>query len=62
MNRYIEKRIKALEQKHAPANSYICYVHPDEDRDEVLAKFRLDNNVKGGIVHVVKFVSRENRP
>ena len=41
-------------------NCYVCYVDVGEDRDEVVAKFKLDNNVKDGDkLHVVKFVTPE---
>ena len=58
----LTKKLETLEQKKAPTNSHVCFVRPDEDRDDVLAKFRLDNNVQGGIIHVVKFKHRDNRP
>ena len=60
----LQNRIKMLEQRVLPQsrNSYVCIVDPGKDRDEVVERFRLDNNVKGGdIVHVVRFKSRENR-
>ena len=58
----IERRLSLLEQKQAPTNSHVVLVRAGEDRDEVLAQFKIDKNVQGGIFHVVKFVSRDNRP
>ena len=57
----IERRLSLLEQKQAPTNSHVVLVRAGEDRDEVLAQFKIDNNVQGGIIHVVRFKSRENR-
>lgn len=55
----LTKKLEALEQSNtAVNNSYVCYVDVGQDRDEVVERFRLDNNVQDGdIVHVVKFVS-----
>ena len=58
----LTKKLESLEQKKAPTNSHVVLVHPGEDRDAVIAQYKIDNNVQGGIIHVVKFVSRDNRP
>ena len=60
----IQNRIKLLEQRVLPQsqNSYVCIVDPGKDRDEVVERFRLDNNVQDGDrLHVVVFLS-VNRP
>lgn len=62
----IEKRIKDLEQKTDPASSRnlpVCFIRSGQDKDEVLAKYHLDNDVKAGErVHVVRFISPELPP
>ena len=59
----ILNRIVQLEQIAQPAskqNRYICYVDAGADRDEVLAQFKIDNDVTDtDIIHVVKFVTPE---
>ena len=66
MNRNIENRLNALEERIRPSgnrNLPICFVCVGENRNEVLAKYKNEHDVKEGErVHVVKFVSRENRP
>ena len=55
----IEKRIKQLEQKTTDHKSYICFVNPGEDRDEVLVRFKHERNVPNGArIHVIRWRSQ----
>ena len=41
-------------------NGHICYVDVGEDRDEVLARYKIEHGLKEGErVHVVRFVTPE---
>ncbi len=58
----IEATLKELEKKHLPdeVRHPVCFVHVGEDYDEVVNKFRLDNNVQDGDhLHICEFVTPE---
>ena len=58
----LSKKVEELEKKQAPNNSHICLVRAGQDRDETVAQFIKDNDVKGSDkLHVIRFRSRENR-
>ena len=65
MTRNMQFRIEQLEQWVAQKtiNHFFCYVDAGADRDQVVEKFRIDNDVKDDDeVRIVQYVSSEFPP
>ena len=64
--RNIQDRIALLEQRVLPQriiNRFLCFVDAGADRDKVVEKFRLDNNVQDDDkLIVLQYVSPEFPP